>query len=312
MRPIRATQRVWRPARSRSYTLLGDANLDGKVNGTDFNLMATNFNKSGMTWDQGDFNYDGNVNGTDFNLLATNFNRVAPVVAQNPPGLTAGAGAQYSVSTSGGIQVLDVTAGTVTLSADLSAALGQYILKIENGASVVLTSGQHLDQLLLIGDGTIDIGSQTLFIDYGTGTDPISSIATSIKNGYANGTWNGAGIMSSAAAANSKSYGLGYADSVDAGIPENLPSGTIEIKYTLLGDANLDGVVNGTDFDFLLLADNFNQSANQSAVAASSQVTATAASTVTPQAITTISASDLNDDVGTVLGKHVAKKKSHH
>ena len=274
--------------------------------------MATNFNKSGMTWDQGDFNYDGNVNGTDFNLLATNFNRVAPVVAQNPPGLTAGAGAQYSVSTSGGIQVLDVTAGTVTLSADLSAALGQYILKIENGASVVLTSGQHLDQLLLIGDGTIDIGSQTLFIDYGTGTDPISSIATSIKNGYANGTWNGAGIMSSAAAANSKSYGLGYADSVDAGIPENLPSGTIEIKYTLLGDANLDGVVNGTDFDFLLLADNFNQSANQSAVAASSQVTATAASTVTPQAITTISASDLNDDVGTVLGKHVAKKKSHH
>ena len=49
------------------YTLLGDANLDGKVNGSDFNLMATNFNQSVTAgWDKGDFNYDGEVNGDDF------------------------------------------------------------------------------------------------------------------------------------------------------------------------------------------------------------------------------------------------------
>ena len=59
------------------YALLGDANLDGKVNGTDFVIMATNFNQSGMSWDQGDFNYDGNVNGSDFVLLADNFNQYA-------------------------------------------------------------------------------------------------------------------------------------------------------------------------------------------------------------------------------------------
>ena len=46
------------------YTLLGDANLDNKVNGTDFNLMATNFNQAVTNgWDKGDFNYDGKVNG---------------------------------------------------------------------------------------------------------------------------------------------------------------------------------------------------------------------------------------------------------
>jgi hypothetical protein len=60
-----------------AYTLLGDANLDDKVNGIDFNLMATNFNQSGKSWDQGDFNYDGKVNGNDFVLLADNFNQFA-------------------------------------------------------------------------------------------------------------------------------------------------------------------------------------------------------------------------------------------
>jgi hypothetical protein len=60
------------------YTLLGDANLDGKVNGTDFDLMATNFNQAVTNgWDEGDFNYDGKVNGSDFVLLADNFNQFA-------------------------------------------------------------------------------------------------------------------------------------------------------------------------------------------------------------------------------------------
>ena len=59
------------------YTLLGDANLDSKVNGTDFNILAANFNTGGDSWDQGDFNYDGKVNGNDFVLLAANFNQFA-------------------------------------------------------------------------------------------------------------------------------------------------------------------------------------------------------------------------------------------
>jgi hypothetical protein len=78
-----------------------------------------------------------------------------------------------------------------------------------------------------------------------------------LASGFNGGAWNGNGIVSSAAAANSVSYGLGYADSADAGNPAGLASGTIEIKYTLLGDANLDGVVNGIDFG--ILAANFNK-----------------------------------------------------
>ena len=51
-------------------------------------------------------------------------------------------------------------------------------------------------------------------------------------------------------------YGLGYADGAD-GVVSGLASGQIEVEYTLYGDANLDGVVNGTDFG--ILAANFGQ-----------------------------------------------------
>jgi hypothetical protein len=125
----------------------------------------------------------------------------------------------------------------------------------------------------------------------------MSSIAAWIASGYDHGTWTGPGIDSISAAGNSASYGIGYADYADPGNPAGLSSGQIEIMYTLLGDANLDGKVNGTDFelmatnfnqavtngwdegdfnddgkvngsDFVLLADNFNQFASQSAVSA--------------------------------------------
>jgi hypothetical protein len=100
-----------------------------------------------------------------------------------------------------------------------------------------------------------------LLVDYGSSSDPISSIVAQIKSGYANGHWNGTGIISSAAQAHSGGllYGVGFADGKD-GVVTGLSSGQIEVKYTLLGDANLDGVVNGADFS--ILAANFGQSAN--------------------------------------------------
>jgi hypothetical protein len=57
------------------YTYLGDANLDGKVNALDFNILASNFgNPNFPNWSQADFNYDSSVDTADFNLLAMNYN----------------------------------------------------------------------------------------------------------------------------------------------------------------------------------------------------------------------------------------------
>ena len=55
------------------FTLYGDANLDGNVNGTDFSITAAHFGQGVTGWDEGDFNYDGIDNGTDFSLLSNNF-----------------------------------------------------------------------------------------------------------------------------------------------------------------------------------------------------------------------------------------------
>ncbi len=119
------------------------------------------------------------------------------------------------------------------------------------------TGAETLTSLTLSGTGTFDVNNNHVIINYGPDPylDPIASIAAWLATGFNGGYWNGAGGITSTAAAANPSYGLGYADSADPGNPAGLGSGTLEIKYTLLGDANLDGVVNGTDFS--ILAANF-------------------------------------------------------
>jgi fibronectin-binding autotransporter adhesin len=183
-------------------------------------------------------------------------------------------------------------------------------ISIETGGLVQLATGiggPTTQGLSIERKSDLDIANNRLFINYSGSADPISTVAGYIDTGYNDGAWNGnedsgvngglgGGIISSAAAANSGSYGIGYADSADPGNPAGLASGTIEIMYTLLGDANLDGVVNGDDFtlmatnfgqsgrswdqgdfnydgvvnseDFTLLSDNFSMAASQSAAAA--------------------------------------------
>ena len=65
--------------------LVGDANLDGFVDGSDFNLWNTNKFKTIAAWCRGDFNADGSIDGSDFNLWNTNKFRsgftVQPILA---------------------------------------------------------------------------------------------------------------------------------------------------------------------------------------------------------------------------------------
>jgi fibronectin-binding autotransporter adhesin len=51
-----------------TYTLPGDTNLDGLVNGTDLSAMAA-VGTTNATWSMGDFNYDSIVNADDYSLL---------------------------------------------------------------------------------------------------------------------------------------------------------------------------------------------------------------------------------------------------
>jgi autotransporter-associated beta strand protein len=122
-----------------------------------------------------------------------------------------------------------------------------------NGNSSVVTSNINLTSLSITGNGTLDIGNNRIIVDYTAGHDPIAAIKTWIQNGYEDLDQAGnlpAIISSDIATADSSSgfsYGIGYADGAD-GLIAGLPSGEIEIMFTLVGDANLDGTVNAEDY----------------------------------------------------------------
>jgi hypothetical protein len=58
------------------YTYVGDANLDGKVDGSDYSKIDAGYAGHGSLtgWANGDFNYDGVIDGSDYTLLDNAFN----------------------------------------------------------------------------------------------------------------------------------------------------------------------------------------------------------------------------------------------
>ncbi len=56
------------------YTYYGDANLDGKVDGSDYGKIDNGYLNHLTGWSSGDFNYDGGVNGSDYALIDNAFN----------------------------------------------------------------------------------------------------------------------------------------------------------------------------------------------------------------------------------------------
>jgi fibronectin-binding autotransporter adhesin len=156
----------------------------------------------------------------------------------------------------------DVTAGTVVVTAGAALPANENVsitgglLQLAPGAT-----GAKISGLTIGSGGLLDITNNHMYIVYGSGADSITTIYGYLKSGFNNGAWNGTtGIISSTAqtATNGLHYGIGWADG-DDGVHNVsntlLSSGEILLKYTLLGDANLDGTVNGTDFS--ILASNF-------------------------------------------------------
>ncbi len=148
----------------------------------------------------------------------------------------------------------NVSNGSVTFGSSHASISS---LTISGGEAILSqnTGPQTLTSITITG-GSLDITNNHIFINYGSGSDPIATIAQYLASGYAGGGWSGSGIISSTArnTTNGLAYGVGWADSKDH-IVTGLSSGEIELKYTLLGDANLDGTVNGSDFS--ILAANF-------------------------------------------------------
>ena len=83
------------------YTYYGDANLDGKVDGSDYALIDAGFLSGGTLtgWYDGDFNYDGVVDASDYTLIDNAFNlQGSPLSTSVLPGGSAVAAATDEIA----------------------------------------------------------------------------------------------------------------------------------------------------------------------------------------------------------------------
>jgi autotransporter-associated beta strand protein len=156
------------------------------------------------------------------------------------------------------VATLTTSTGTMKMNPDGSdAATNRVRALVLGGATGAWTS-------------TLDLNNNSLIVDYDPldPQSPLGQIQDQLKSGYAGGAWNGPGIQSSAAAATTNTA-LGYAESsvvLGAGggtfKGQSVDGTAVLVRYTLYGDANLDGTVDTVDFNNL--ASNFSQSGNWS------------------------------------------------
>jgi hypothetical protein len=145
--------------------------------------------------------------------------------------------------------------GTGTIEVEQNAAL--YATSITQGSLIIggkiqIAPGSATSVInsLNITTGTLDITNNALIIDYpAAGPSPLSTVRSYIYSGYAS-NWGGPGIVSSTAAGD-MAVGVGYAEASALGITTfggvAVDSTAILIRYTWMGDANLDGIVNAAD-----------------------------------------------------------------
>lgn len=99
--------------------------------------------------------------------------------------------------------------------------------------------------------GRLDLADNSLIVDYSSAS-PLMTMRALILSGYAGGSWTGNGITSSVAAVTSlRSLGYGEASKV-LGLSgantttwegQTVDATSVLVRYTLVGDANLDGFV---------------------------------------------------------------------
>jgi hypothetical protein len=203
------------------------------------------------------------------------------------PGRITRAGTNETITYTAPVKVLSLNTGTFTVTSDLIDPDGFDLLTFGSSTQVILNTTQHLD-VLDVGDGStvrfapgggkvlvtdglavegsLDLTDNDLLLQYASGqSSPLGrytvlgydGVLGMLQQGRNGGNWDGAtGIRSSVA--NARTTGLAAAE---AGSVLGLTDGqtgmwdgevvtapAVLVKFTYVGDANLDGKVNIDDY----------------------------------------------------------------
>ncbi len=138
------------------------------------------------------------------------------------------------------------TCGRITGNGSLTISGGSLALNTGSGCSIA-------SSLTIDTSTTLDLKNNDLIVHSGS----LTTLTAEIALGYNGGTWTGSGLTSSAAAATQNTaIGIelnsnGSSALMTAFEGQTVTSTDILIKYTYFGDANLDGVVNGSDYTLI-------------------------------------------------------------
>jgi hypothetical protein len=147
---------------------------------------------------------------------------------------------------------LSLTNGAYAAVPSLGAARSatNYRLLVIGAAGATVAPTYTIDST-----STLDLADNDMAILYGSGATPMPMVTAELSQSYDGGLWNQRGLTSSVARVNAAAYGLGYAEASALGVTSfdgvNLGGNAVLVKYTRLGDANLDGSVNFNDFSIV-------------------------------------------------------------
>jgi hypothetical protein len=194
---------------------------------------------------------NGNANWYSYALQKTGPGTIT--WARTAGTVTVYSGATFGIS-AGTVQVggtLDPFSDTNTLGPTVGnhvalSVAGGGLLQLAQPGRTITVSGLTID---LPSNSRVDVGPSALAVNFTAGNDPVAKIVSYLSTGYNGGAWTGtAGIVSSSVSAlgTSPLLSVGYADgNTDTGTPA--APNQVLVKFTLAGDANLDGNVDFND-----------------------------------------------------------------
>ncbi len=149
------------------------------------------------------------------------------------------------------------TVGGGLLIVATPTALGQGGLTINTGAAQLqptLGGPLVLPSLSIASGGLLDVTNNSMIVNNGN----LASITSNIAKGYNGGPWNGTTGITSSTAAGTHNTAVGVELNSNGSTAllstfegQGVTSTDVLVKYTYFGDANLDGVVNGSDYTLI-------------------------------------------------------------